>query len=587
MNARRQTGALMVITPLVITAILLFTALAIDGARLLSLRADMQSQVNAAATAAAGASQACGGEAVSMQTMNARALAAAQAQGFDGDASDLVVQAGVIEKSASNPSEVVFRPVTDIAQSNATRVSYSRDEPISRLLPDGFLDDVRVSVNSAVRKEVIASISAAGSTAGVDGGLVGALLGGILGQPGYTLDPTDMSSLGNTLFSVGDLLDGLGVGTLEDALPLGADELATAIRTVGGAATPAGDLATRLLSASGIETVVISDVISTLSEAEVPRDAKFRAYDLLVSTALNVLQQQQILSGSPLTITNLNALGLPLTSAIDQNSLTLEVYVNRPPTAAVGPARQDINGDWITTFYAPDISLEIGVSAELPTLNLLGLAEFGIGSLVIPLAVDLGGGQGALVSASCAAGGNNDVVFGMDMQRQAVSLGTGTIDEPTGDHLSDPLDVNIGTLKLLAGLITIDPIVGLEATIDGTIGSVSATETMNPAYPLYCGAGGCSSLVYDQNSGGFSGTSFSVQIIDLEILATGIDTSLANAILSTVTGLLNTVVGSLLETLVDPLAEALGVGIGGMQVTIYEASQSGSQLIENIEVVGN
>ena len=49
----RQRGALTVITPLLMLLVILLGVMALDGARLFSLRKEMQSQVNAAATAAA------------------------------------------------------------------------------------------------------------------------------------------------------------------------------------------------------------------------------------------------------------------------------------------------------------------------------------------------------------------------------------------------------------------------------------------------------------------------------------------------------------------------------------------------------
>ena len=57
----RQRGALLFITPIIMIAVILLGVLALDGARLYSLRQEMQSQVNAAATAAADGTQTCGG----------------------------------------------------------------------------------------------------------------------------------------------------------------------------------------------------------------------------------------------------------------------------------------------------------------------------------------------------------------------------------------------------------------------------------------------------------------------------------------------------------------------------------------------
>ena len=128
----RQRGALTVITPLLMLLVILLGVMALDGARLFSLRKEMQSQVNAAATAAADAAQACGGEFVALQDINNRALIAAQQQGFSGDASSLVVQPGVIE--SDDEKVLSFEPVTDLRRSNGVAVTYEREAPILSLI---------------------------------------------------------------------------------------------------------------------------------------------------------------------------------------------------------------------------------------------------------------------------------------------------------------------------------------------------------------------------------------------------------------------------------------------------------------------
>src|SRR5690606_15851423 len=80
---KRQRGALTVITPLIILLVILFSALALDGARLYAMRGQMQSIANAAATAAADAAQACGGGPITLADIQSSADSAARAQGMD------------------------------------------------------------------------------------------------------------------------------------------------------------------------------------------------------------------------------------------------------------------------------------------------------------------------------------------------------------------------------------------------------------------------------------------------------------------------------------------------------------------------
>jgi uncharacterized membrane protein len=584
----RQRGVLIFITPLLLTAIVLMSALIIDAARLYALKAEMQSQVNAAATAASDASQACGGPGVSLQDMSQRALSAARAQGFGGDDADLNVQAGLLEASLDEPSQLLFRPASSFDQSNATLVSYSRDEPISRLLPQ-LLGNVTLQTNAAVRKEVVATLSATGSAVGVGGGLLGSVLGALLDEAAYRLDPADVDSLGNTLFRVGDILGELGVDSLQEALPLGADQLATALRNIAGPSSPAGALADDLLGATGIDAVRVGDLLRTVEGAEAPDDAAIRSYDLLVNLALNIARQQQLLSGSPLEIRSLETLGLPLLPTIAQNSLVLRLFVNRAPTIAIGPARKGADGMWLTRFDAPGISLEVEADLSLlSSVNLLGVATFSLANLRIPLGIDLGGGYGELVSARCARGTQNETTLSVRAITEAVSLGSGSIDPATGDLLGSPIETDIGRLEvkllggLLGSLLTIDPALGLRTVIHGGLNGIETSISSDP-YPLFCGPSGCARLRLDHTAG-IGEADFNVSDTELVLLGGISVPGLLEALLTLIVDLLNAAISSLVEVLVNPLAKALGVGVGGMQVSIESVKQDSSQLIENVPV---
>ena len=139
----RQRGALTVITPLLMLLVILLGAMALDGARLFSLRKEMQSQVNAAATAAADAAQACGGRMISLSDMRQRALAAARAQGFEGGDDELIITPGLLEDVDENGG-LIFQAADFIDQTNAVLVSYQRDVKISLLLPEDIFGTVSV-----------------------------------------------------------------------------------------------------------------------------------------------------------------------------------------------------------------------------------------------------------------------------------------------------------------------------------------------------------------------------------------------------------------------------------------------------------
>ena len=590
-NRLRQRGALSVITPLLLLIVITLTVMALDGARLYSLRSDMQAQVNVAAQAAAGAAQACGGQAPSTALVQQRALAAAVAQGFEGSDQDLNVQLGVIA-DADSSGVVAFESVDHIARSNAVLVSYTRNEPISMLLPQSVFGGISLSVNAAVRKEVVATVSAAGGTVGVGGDatLLGSLLGVVLNQPGFSLDPTDLNSLENATVQLGDLLTATGVNDLVDLLDLDASELAAAIRDVGTATAPVADLLDGIVTAQGIDTIKVGDIISVVENASVPASSEFPVYDLVISLVLNLAEQQQAGAGGLLSLPlNINNLSVPLIANI--NTVDLGLNVGEPPTVAVGPARQDEDGEWVTRFYAPDVTLQLSAQVELLPINLGPLLSLSLADLTVPLAVNAGGGEGQLISADCARGTSNSVEFGVNLEREVARIVTGRL-TAAGELQPERLEANVGRLSLLSGLLPpIEGILYLNAEVDGEVPGIEDTVFLDPRYDLYCDPiEGCDQSQYNDLGDGLSGLDLEITVHEASLLRSSFGlinlTPLLDPILDPVLELLSDVISSLAEGLINPLLRTLGVGLGGISVNVSAANQDGIQLIENIAVEG-
>ena len=588
-NRLRQRGALSVITPLLLLIVITLTVMALDGARLYSLRSDMQAQVNVAAQAAAGAAQACGGQAPSTVLVQQRALAAAVAQGFEGSDQDLNVQLGVIA-DADSSGVVAFESVDHIARSNAVLVSYTRTEPISMLLPQSVFGGISLSVNAAVRKEVVATVSAAGGTVGVGGDatLLGSLLGVVLNQPGFSLDPTDLNSLENATVQLGDLLTATGVNDLVDLLDLDASELAAAIRDVGTATAPVADLLDDIVTAQGIDTIKVGDIISVVENASVPASSEFPVYDLVISLVLNLAEQQQAGAGGLLSLPlNINNLSVPLIANI--NTVDLGLNVGEPPTVAVGPARQDEDGEWVTRFYAPDVTLQLSAQVELLPINLGPLLSLSLADLTVPLAVNAGGGEGQLISADCARGTSNSVEFGVNLEREVARIVTGRL-TAAGELQPERLEANVGRLSLLSGLLPpIEGILYLNAEVDGEVPGIEETVFLDPRYDLYCDPiEGCDQSQYNDLGDGLSGLDLEITVHEASLLRSSFGlinlTPLLKPILDPVLELLSNVISSLAEGLINPLLRTLGVGLGGISVNVSAANQDGIQLIENIAV---
>lgn len=583
-----QRGAISVVTPLLLLLIVILSVLALDGARLFALRSDMQAQVNVAAQAGASATQSCGGLAPSTTTVRQRALTAARAQGFSGEDADLLIQIGVIE-DADDDGVLAFDAVNFIEESNAVLVSYTRSEPISLLLPESMFGTLDMTVNAAARKEAVASISAAGGLAAIggDASLLGALLGAVLGQPGYSLDPTSLSSLQDATVRLGDLLTALGVNRVTDLLPLDADLLASTVGGVAGVAAPVADLLDDIAAAPGIETIQIGDVIEVVENASVPEDSEFPLYDLVISLVLNIAQEAQAGTDGVIALpVNISGLSIPLVANIQ--AVDLALHVGEPPTIAIGPARQDADGNWVTRFYAPDITLQLMANAELLPVD-LGVVDFSLADLDVPLAINAGGGSGALIASHCASGTQNSVEFTVEIDREVARIVTGTLDG-SGMLNAAPLEANVGRLILL-GIPILDGILYLNAEVDGTVPGVNETVTLDPRYNLYCDpVDGCDEIAYNDQGEGVSGLDLDVIINEATLLKSGAGQginlgNLLNPIVDLIEGLLDTVVESLGEALINPLLRTLGIGLGSISVNVSAANQDSIQVIENIAVV--
>ena len=575
----RQRGALTVITPLLMLLVILLGVMALDGARLFSLRKEMQSQVNAAATAAADAAQACGGQMISLADMRQRALTAARAQGFEGADDDLVITPGLLD-DADEDGELVFQETDFLDQTNAVLVSYRRNEPISLLLPADVFGTVSVDVNAAVRKEAVATLSAAGSTAGVGGGLLGSLLGAILNDSNYTLDPTSLSSLASTTVQLGELLNRLGVNDVAELLPLSGQDLANALSAIAGAASPLGRALDDIAGAAGIETIKVSDVLTVVGETEVPPNSEFPLYDVVISLLLNIAESQQPgedgLLSLPLNINNLN---IPLLA--DIRTVDLALHVGEPPTVALGPARRGEDGEWVTKFYSPDITLALVADARLLNVN-IGIASLNLASLKIPLAVAVGGGEGEFVAADCARGRVNDTEVTVELNREVARIATGSINA-SGDLEQEDIDARVGTIKILL-IPLVDPAIHLKAGLDVSVPAEAQTVTFDPRYPLYCSeTEGCQRQVWEDQGAGVDGLDLEVDIKDVKLL--GLDLGfLVTPITNLLQNLLNGVVSSLSEAIINPLLQTLGVGLGGISVTVSGVDQSNIQIVENVTV---
>lgn len=194
-----------------------------------------------------------------------------------------------------------------------------------------------------------------------------------------------------------------------------------------------------------------------------------------------------------------------------------------------------------------------------------------------------------MIASHCASGTQNSVEFTVEIDREVARIVTGTLDG-SGMLNAAPLEANVGRLILL-GIPILDGILYLNAEVDGTVPGVNETVTLDPRYNLYCDpVDGCDEIAYNDQGEGVSGLDLDVIINEATLLKSGAGQginlgNLLNPIVDLIEGLLDTVVESLGEALINPLLRTLGIGLGSISVNVSAANQDSIQVIENIAVV--
>ncbi len=558
----RQRGALTVITPLLMLLVILLGVMALDGARLYSMRKEMQGQANAAATAAASMTQSCASVSgfQSLADITSTAQSVASQSGWDGNG-DFRVEVGVVEGTGG---VLAFRE-SDLIQANAVAVNYRRSTRISSLLPDQF-GQVEIDVSAAARKEVVATISAAGDTTVVGGSpnqatvlnsLLGVLFNG--GNP-YAFSPTSLNQLSDVTVRLGDLLNDTGVGGVVNALPVDAEALAITLSGVVDATSPAGRLVDDLLNtAVGLEGVSVEEVLRLAGDgAVVPEDASIPVYDLLLSMAMNVLEGTSVM---------LNDISVSVPGLADVDA-SIEVF--NAPAVVMAPARQDQDGDWIGHVETADVAI------QLDTLIDTDVTPLGTGVRVrvdLPIEIQTGRGEADLVRARCAAGRTNQVVFGLQGTSGLASL-------------SGAADIN-AQLQLLGIPITL---AGLRLNLDVPVGQESfdvdtAPMALNAVVPESLVVGGGLGL------NGISEADLSVEgSAYADDFPCGLICSVVNGLLTPIVAILDGVIESelvgllttILDAVIEPLLSGLGLDLGVVNIEVADAVQGEVTLLTDL-----
>lgn len=559
----RQRGTIIVIAAVTLSVAVLVTALVVDIARIFYQRQQLQGVADAAALAGV----------VELANNPDQAAVAAAAQrvavlnGYDGD---LAAEAGAVQLGHATSVDGV-RDFAPGAPFNAVRVEAVQSVPGSlvaaRLLPG----DVGLSTRAVAHQEAIAGLQVGSFLLGVDSErslVLNALLGGLLGG-NVSLNAVAYNGLAAAHFNLQDLIDaGAGVGTAQELLALDLalgdwlQLMATALANRGDAA--AVYLDQLALAADPALHLPLGDLLFVERGEAAALEAMLNAFDLMMAMA-------QVANGDSAVDLDFATAG-GLLAALGLADLGVRLQLIEPPRIAIGPPGRDpATGEWYTWAENGQVSLEV----QLETLSLnLGLISTRVN---LDLFVDAARADAALASVMRATPSVPYDRAEVEAHTEIARIGIGQRSNGTVTP-SVLVDVHVQVLG-----ITITRLYAT-ALADVSVGNPEAQSVQfdGPFVPAIAVPSpqntqriGTDADVALQNalSSLLADTSISV---GANLLGIGLS---VNQVIQTLLGIIAPLLDDVALRVLAPLLAALGVDLGGADITLFYLSAGEPQLI--------
>lgn len=435
---------------------------------------------------------------------------------------------GVYDETARS-----FTPGGEVTAQNAVKVILTRSEPY--FFFPGAQD---FQVEAVAVRTPIAGFSLGTFLGRVDTNsspVLNAVLGGLLGGA-VNLDILGYQGLAAANVSLLGLRTALGLGTVNELLDANVTlgellDATVAVLTAKGdvvSLTAAGTLGTVRASVSPALHLQVGELLKVdVGNPEAAASAEVNVLQLLTLGA-------QVANGS--TALSLGGVGLNLGALLH---LGLDLQLSGQPDIAIGPARQDENGDWVTQAHSAQVVLDLDLSV--------------LGGLVhLPLRVEAAAADAELIGAHCAVPWEDSTVT-VRTQPQLLKVSI-----PQGKILN------------LLGLAWVEVTSPIEITIPGA----GQDLVFHPPFDstrqaAILGVGGLLQSALSASGKLQMGGLLSL----LEILGLGdIVLAILNVLGVVLTPLLDGVLGSLLSL--------LGVSLGGADVTVHSLTCGVPRLVQ-------
>lgn len=547
-SRRAQGGAVSVLAALTLGLVVTVAALALDIGHMFWVKRDMQKAADLAALSAA--------------TDLANALPIAQrvalANGFDYQDADsqssLMAAVGYYDFNA----QTQFTQKADIAQANAVQVTLNRTTKYF-FLPGEYQAPPATAV--AMRQPTagfsLGSYIARLST--TDNLLLNAVLGSLEGGS-VNLSAVDYQGLAGANVSLLGLKTALGLATIDDLLNASLsledlfDAAVSALNSKGDAAS---------VTAAGILGSLRGSVSPSLPSLKVGDLLKVDAGNAEAAAAaqVNVLQLATVAA----QIANANSSGSPVTVPVGLNipliaSTQLAVAMVDRPAIAIGPAKKDDTGAWVTRAHGGQLRARLQFA-------LLQLVAGGVVNLQIY--IEGGAADAALTGIQCQMPLDSSVVT-IQTQPQTLAAYIGQVSDAAMQNRSSPVTVAPATLLNVLGLVRVTgytdpqlaPVPAQELHFSGPF---DASNTQSVAGTSL----GIAGLLHNQP--------LHIQTEVLGIPLPGVINAIVDSLLSVIGAVLGPVLDSLL---IDPLLSGLGVQLGGGDVTAFYLDCAAPQLVQ-------
>lgn len=592
-SRRNQRGAIAIMAATVLTAVLLFVALAVDTGRLYLEKRSLQQQADIAALEAAQIY--CSGF-DSLATVEAGVKAALLSSGFDADSTgnSMSVGLGTISTVANKR---VFSNATEF---QSIQVVLTRSVPAA-LFAGSLFNDITLTATSVAERDLIATLSAGNAALSVDSersSALDAVLGGLLGSA-INLSVASYEGLLEGTLTFGELITELSAAGLLGAaaslddlsdLDLTLAQLLTALSdalTVNGGSSAAITAVDEMLNraiASGAsgESIDLNSVLSVDDDyagSSQANNSEFTPLQLITASLM------EINLGDTVNLNlSVDTASIPLISEVFGSTLnqTVSLVIQSVPTIAIGRFGYDTSGLPRTLARAAALDLLTSVHVDFGP-GTSGLLNALLGSLLtvegdISIGVTSTDTEAWLDQISqCPRLLSRDFDFTVSS-----SPGIATVDLH-GANPADPANLSVDLSLLGLGLVrTTVGIAGSLPLNNGSDETIPFSVDLSQPDALPTEEGTSSTSLSNAITNGVTSAgsslvgSISARFLGFPItLSTGNQSTLVNNLLLALAPLL----GGVAELTLDPLLDALGIAVGEVRVQVLDVEEGRGELM--------